>query len=400
MNRDLAGAVNALTTRWLAQAGAAAKVVSGIGVWPLLALIAEPADGEGRAELSAALGIGADGAMDAAREVIAAVDGSLAVQLAAGVWTRRNLKLLEAWTARLPEGTRGEITGVAQADAQILDAWASERTGGRIDRFPLRTNADTRLVLATALLVETRWLRPFTEHPTTLGSGPWADRGIVSYLTRRGPNLDEIRVVESVCGPLTDATVTGHGGIDVHLVLAPEHVAPEQVLAAGAEAVTRDGGVRGDAFTEDNLGPGLSMQRARAYLQQDEFHLATVGFALEATHDLLRSAEVFGLRAVSEDNGDNHFPGIADEQLYVAAASQSVMAKFSALGFEAAAVTAMSMAVRGARPSPMCDVRLVTASFTRPFAFYAVDRATGLILVAGWVAEPTTREPGADGSPF
>ena len=399
MNRDLAGAVNALTTRWLAHAGAAAKVVSGIGVWPLLALIAEPADGEGRAELSAALGIGADGAMDAAREVIAAVDGSLAVQLAAGVWTRRNLKLLEAWTARLPEGTRGEITGVPQADAQILDAWASERTGGRIDRFPLRTDTDTRLVLATALLVETRWLRPFTEHPTPLGSGPWADRGIVSYLTRRGPNLDEIRVVESVCGPLTDATVTGHGGIDVHLVLAPEHVAPEQVLAAGAEAVTRDGGVRGDAFTEDNLGPGISMQRARAYLQQDEFHLATVGFALEATHDLLRSAEVFGLRAVS-DATRGHFPGIADEELYVGAANQSVMAKFSALGFEAAAVTAMGVAATAVRPRPMCDVRLVTASFTRPFAFYAIDRATGLILVAGWVAEPATREPGADGSPF
>jgi hypothetical protein len=67
VTKELAIAVNALTARWLAHAGADAAV-SGIGVWPLLALIAEPAAGDGRTELAAALGIEAEAAMDAARD--------------------------------------------------------------------------------------------------------------------------------------------------------------------------------------------------------------------------------------------------------------------------------------------------------------------------------------------
>ena len=265
MEKDLAVAVNALTTRWLAHAGAEAKVVSGIGVWALLALIAEPAAGEGRAELAAALGIEADAAMDAAREVIAKVDACAAARLATGLWMRRDLKVHDAWAGRLPKGTRGEITGVPDDDAAVLDAWASEPTGGRIEKFPLRTSADTRLALASALLVDTRWVHPFMGITYRLDNGPWADGRAVNRLTRMTTNLEEIRVVETDCGPLTDMTVVGGGEVDVHLVLAEEHVALERVLAAGAEAMTADGGVRGDAFTADRPGPGISIGRSTAF---------------------------------------------------------------------------------------------------------------------------------------
>ena len=35
-------------------------------------------------------------------------------------------------------------------------------------------------------------------------------------------------------------------------------------------------------------------------------------------------------------------------------------------------------------------------SFDRPFAYYAVHRDSGLILVAGWVSEPEGFEPEDD----
>jgi serine protease inhibitor len=388
MERALADAVNALTARWLAREGEAASVVSGIGVWPLLALIAEPAEGPGRAELAAALGIPAEGAMDAARAVVAAMDASPAVKLATGLWTRRDLRAHEAWLDRLPEGTRGEITGEPDADAQHLDAWASERTGGRIARFPLRTNPDMRLILASALLVETEWVQSFTTIPGRLASGPWADGRNVGRLSRTSTRLDEIRVVDSACGPLTDTTVAGRGDVDVHLVLAQEQVAPERVLEAGAAAVTADGGVRGEAFTEDRLGPGISMQRAQSRVPQDELRLETVEFALAAEHDLRRRAEIFGLATVSDDSR-GHFPGIADEPLAVGAANQSIVADFNARGFEAAAVTSLGIAVAAAfRPMQTHEIRVVDVAYHRPFAFYAVHRPTGLILAAGWVARP------------
>jgi hypothetical protein len=321
----------------------------------------------------------------------ATVDACEAVRLATGLWMQRDIKVHDAWADRLPKGTRGQITGVPDDDAVVLDACTSEHTGGRIERFPLRTSADMRLALGSALLVETRWVHPFTQMPDRLThtDGPWADGRPVSRLTRLTTEFSEIRVVQTGCGPLTDMTVVGEGDVDVHLILAEEHVAPERVHAAGAHAMTADGGVRGDAFTGDHPGPGISVRRHRSFAQQDELWLDTVEFALDAEHDLLAAAEVFGLRTVS-DATRGHFPGIADEPLALGAANQSLVARFNARGFEAAAVTGFGILAAG---MPQHEVRLVEASFTRPFAFYAVHRPTGLILVAGWVAQPVVCEP-------
>jgi hypothetical protein len=239
--------------------------------------------------------------------------------------------------------------------------------------------------------VETTWVRWFTEIPCRLAQGPWADDRVISYLTRTTTDMNDIRVVEAECGPLTDMTVVGEGDIDVHLVLAQEHVAPEHVLAAGATVVTAECGVRGDAFAEERTGPGISILHSMAYVQQDLLNLSTVGFALDAEHDLLKAADVFGLRAAS-DGTKGHFPGIAAEPLAVGSANQSIMARFTARGFEAAAVTGFGMDAGSVPPEPACVIRIVSVSFTRPFAFYAVHRPTGLILVAGWVAQPTVTE--------
>ncbi|MBR7832622.1 hypothetical protein KDL01_05090, partial [Actinospica durhamensis] len=382
--RGWAEAVNTLTARWLERIDPADALASGIGVWPLLALIADPADGAGRAELASALGIEPEAAIDAARDLIATLDACEAVHLATGLWTLPDLVVHDAWASRLPDGTRGHITGVAQQDAVVLNAWANERTGGRIPTFPLKTDPSTRLVLASALLVETQWAQPFTSRPLALDQGPWADAGPIEYLTRTTTNLDDIRVVEGECGSLTDMTVVGRDDVDVHLVLAEEHVAPARALAAGASIVTKPGGVRGTAFTEEHPGPGITSQRSQASAPTDQLQLATVGFAHEAEHDLLKAAEVLGLRTVS-DRTRGHFPGIADEPLAVGAARQSIMARFHARGFEAAAVTALSMTFGAASPPRMYEIRTVSAAFTRPFAFYATHRPTGLVLVAGWV---------------
>ena len=60
------------------------------------------------------------------------------------------------------------------------------------------------------------------------------------------------------------------------------------------------------------------------------------------------------------------------------------MARFSATGFEAAAVTAMA---DGRRIRPNCQARRPYSSrWSRPFGFIAVHRPTGVPVVAGWVA--------------
>ena len=68
-------------------------------------------------------------------------------------------------------------------------------------------------------------------------------------------------------------------------------------------------------------------------------------------------------------------------------AVQDAVAEFSATGFRAAAVTAIGM-FGAAMPTQRYEVRHVAVTFDRPFAYYAVHRDSGLILVAGWVGEP------------
>jgi serine protease inhibitor len=76
--------------------------------------------------------------------------------------------------------------------------------------------------------------------------------------------------------------------------------------------------------------------------------------------------------------------------LAVQSATQVAMAGFSATGFKAAAVSSVAMMVGGGPPPKKATS--VTVGFDRPFGFLAVDRATGLVLFAGWIVQPVQPE--------
>jgi serine protease inhibitor len=114
----------------------------------------------------------------------------------------------------------------------------------------------------------------------------------------------------------------------------------------------------------------------------------SVPFTVDGDHDLLDHASLFGLRS-ARNASHGHFPGISSAApLAISAAKQSATATFGALGFRAAAVTAMAAAPGGVPPTPPHRAKVVHARFDRPFGFLAVHRASGLALMAGWVAEP------------
>ncbi|WP_327009209.1 hypothetical protein OHA72_19360 [Dactylosporangium sp. NBC_01737] len=112
-------------------------------------------------------------------------------------------------------------------------------------------------------------------------------------------------------------------------------------------------------------------------------------FDVTASHDLLARADLFGLRTASRDGT---FPGISPVDLAVTSARQQAVASFTALGFRAATVTALAMYPLAFRPPTTRRLR-VTVTFDRPFGFFSVHRPTGLVLVAGWVTDPTGWTP-------
>ncbi|MQY10513.1 hypothetical protein SRB5_06210 [Streptomyces sp. RB5] len=393
-------AVNAMTARW-ARTGwepGSGSVFAAPGAWPLIGLLAGAADGPARTELEGALGVPAHEAARRSWDVLDTLADAAGVDSALGLWIREDLlRLRPEWEAGLPAGVRGALSGDPAADQDALDAWAAARTDGLIPAMPVPVTDDTELVLASALLLRTTWLRPFQEAWGGTEEGPWAGRDL-HLLHRVTSVLDRLRVIRTSGGPHTMVEVVGDNGTDVHLVLGPEGSPPGEVLAAGAEAIAgRWPRTPGGALPLGEAGPGVEVSHVRSERREDRLLLETVQFGVDASHDLVGLPEVFGLSAAA-DTGHGHFPGISSRPLAVGAAAQHASATFGPLGFRAGAVTAVAMVAGGvpAEPRQPYIVKHVDVRFLRPFGFLAVHRRSKLILAAGWVETPDEYDVAAE----
>jgi hypothetical protein len=357
--------VSRLTVRWIEKlSGEDSTVISGLGVRPLLALLAQLADGPARAELSEAAGGPYDGLLQTPE-----------LRMALGLWTRPEIELQPGVDRLLPPEVRGQLT-----DQAALDAWVVEQTGGLLKRMPITLNDDVLLVLASALALQTKWVLPFNEYP----------RGQRRWLSRADHDLESLRVYDGPTGPLTVVTVVGTGEFDLRLVAGEPGRGRGAVLADALE-------VSGDGVSGAELLAGASSSRWKRLFSSERpapaveviesmspvptVVLSMPYFEVDAEHDLLQQPEVFGLQSAT-DSTRGHFPGLSPFPLAVSKAKQAVMARFSATGFEAAAVTAMAM-VAGSAPMP--GGKALKVSLDQPFGFIAVHRPTGVPVVAGWV---------------
>ncbi len=381
-------AVNRLTARW-ADAVTGGSVFSAAGVWPLLAFLADGASGAARAELADAVGLPADQAAAAARELLGAMGSMPGLNSALGLWTRRELAVREEWRAGLPAGTHGVLTEDLPASRRALDAWAAERTGGLIERMPVTLDEDVLMVLASALALRTEWPRPFDELRLSPDAGPWQGRQLAG-LHRTGVRLDRAGVVSGPHGYVTELKVPGDNGIDVHLLLGEQRMTPGQVLGTGVDVLARRlAVVPSGQLPYGDVGPGLRVEQQRcATPQPPELRVTAVAYDMRARHDLLDLHGLFGL-TTAMDTRDGHFPGVSPTPLAIGQAEQSAVAQFGALGFRAGAVTAIAGYGAGARPDLRHTTTVVTAHFDRPFGFLAAHRESRLILMSGWVTDPT-----------
>jgi serine protease inhibitor len=359
-------------------------------VWPLLALLAAAAQGQGREELRAAIGVAAEGAERQARELLEVLARSTAADGALGVWNRAGLPLEPWWLDVVPESARGELAGDPGVAQARLDEWVRRHTDGRLTRMPVRVQPETLLVLATALSIDTRWVQPFDDVPLHPEEGPWAGRPrAVVGLARHYGDFGDLALAQTPAGPLTLLCVRGEDDVDVYLCLGEPARPAGEVLAGSIEALDGRHPLHpGTALLErgeERPAPGVQLFKVNAFSPEPTLSVTTARFEVKAEHDLLANAGLFGLATVSTDDTRGHFPGISSVPLKVSKAAQDITATFSAEGFKAAAVTAFSIAAAG---MPMSEAYRVSARFDRPFGFLARHRPSGLVLLAGWVAEP------------
>ncbi|GAB4002989.1 hypothetical protein GCM10029992_42930 [Glycomyces albus] len=254
--------------------------------------------------------------------------------------------------------------------------------------MPLDFSRPIDLVLASALLVRTTWVTEFRDGPLEFRTGPWAGLGTVRALWNTIDG-DVLRVTDDT----SVLTVPGRHGIDVLLAIGREDASPHRVFSSLLEAADDPGWGRSAArdLAVGETAPGVEVTEyeARESQRLPEVAVQAVRFKVASDLDLTEDAAALGLVRAS-DAERAEFDCLAVPRTFVNQARQSCTAEFSAAGFKAAAVTAMAMTRAGAVSPPKNRHLRKRASINidRPFAYAARHRPSGLILVAGWVAEP------------
>lgn len=385
LTADEVAAANDLTRHWLEHRPEIPAAASGLGIWPLLGMLATGAIGATRSELLTAARLTPARAAAVPEALLTAVQASSALRLAFGVWAGSRVTLDPEWVDGLPVDAVGSLTGDAAADKAALDAWAADSTQGLIDRMPLDFGQRIDLVLASALSVRTTWATPFQDHTRDFTNGPWSDLGQCRALTAT-LREDLLRVHDQ--GSVL--TVPGDGDIDVLLALGSDELSPHGVMgllldAAGDPAWGRSATEL--AVGERAVGVEVSEYMGMRRQTGPEIDVQTVRFTVDSDLDLLESAQQLGL-ILASDAHRAQFDGLAAEPVLVSQAKQSAMATFSAEGFEAAALTVVAMTRAAALSRPKHRHVKASIRFDRPFAYLARHRPTGLVLIAGWVNEP------------
>ncbi len=347
-------------------------VSSPLGWWLLLALAAPAVPAHRSGELADALGCDPSTAHGMACDLVA--DPHPAVGAAVAVWSSpRLLETFGTFTSTLPRQVeRGPIPSQAQADA-----WAGARTKGLIETFPISLQPDTLLVLASALATDVSWTEPLERAEASDLGGDFGARATHALVDRRG-----FLANTAAAGLVAVSVPASSSGLDVYSVVAAPDVEAAAVHAAAHEVATGHAGVV-DLFDLD-LGQHHAWTLTESVQSRpagrgsvSEYEVFLPPWSASSDHDL--GAEP-GLGAIGE--GLAVFAGPADQPVAFEA-KQVAVAEFTATGFKAAAITAVSMRAGSAMPAfEEVPVRRATIRLNRPYAVLAVaSQGAGLPVV-------------------
>jgi len=402
--RDIAACVAGYAARLHAVIGDRHHVASPLGAWLLLALAGPASTGSDRVVLEEVLGCDVAAAARAAAGLLG--NPHPAVASAAAVWTAGGTPLgpqFARWQDALPP----EVTRGAVPDQATANAWAREHTFGLIEDFPIGITPAVFLVLATALATKVSWQVPFDlVSAAELGTGSsWSQRlGQVLRVPDREPggrpgHIQFIAATEEA-GDVAVHVGSARDGLLVFSVAADPAVSAGRVLAAAhrigcAHAIGAT--VPRRSLADLPLGPGAAwvLRDDQPAVGTDNCTAVLPAWQARSEHDLTH--EDLGFEAAK-----NALAGPIPWE-----AVQAAMARYTRLGFEAAAVTAL--AVESALIAPTGQ-RVAELRFGHPYAVVAVTTEGqrmvsetgvrpgqwhGLPVFSAWVSEPA--DAGDDG---
>jgi hypothetical protein len=262
-----------------------------------------------------------------------------------------------------PEVETGPLPGQAE-----LDDWARRHTLGLIGRFPVSADESVYLVLASVLATRVSWERPFDLAPASaLGAqSPWADRLTRVLRTPEGPGHEQF-VAATGAGDVAVHAARAREGLLVVSVAAAPGVPAADVLAAAYDLATALGSgrpVTRRSLFDLPLGEApqwtVTEQTAMIPTAREERCTAVLpAWSADSEHDLGHPDLGFGLaaRALAPDDPWE--------------ARQAAVARYDRVGFEAAAVSALAVAMSMRVPQRGL-LRTAELRFAHPYAVVAV----------------------------
>lgn len=340
-------------------------VVSPLSLQLALALLREGASGTVADEIDAAAGLTGGQAVADLRAMLAGYDGDVAgidpdeppdtplLHLADSAFVQQDYPVAPEFLRRVAQfhGAQVyEVDFVGGDPKPVLDAWVAKETGGLLEECPAQTDPTTRVVLMDTVTFGATWAHQFAAEDTADGPFTLADGSSVQV-----PLMHQVTAAPYA---------TGDGWVAVEMPYT-EGFAMRLVLP-------KDGLL--DAATWSQVHDAL------ATASDTELALTLPSWTADATLPLGDALPELGLGSLLEPRGglDGVFPGAA-----VTDVAQAATITVAERGTVAAAVTAIVVGETAVMEPPV-EVR-----FDRPFEYQVVHEASGLVLFAGRVADPS-----------
>jgi hypothetical protein len=310
---------------------------------------------------------------------------------------------VRGWRDRLPaQVDTGDIPA-----QEKLDRWASERTFGLIERFPLSVTPEVVCLLASALATKVSWEVPFeVADARQLGPSRWDET--ITRVLRTPPDARHRQYLTRTrrAGPVAVHLAQARGGLLVGSVIAADESVPAtEVLAEAEKIVTAEaslaGGMERLSIHELPLGPGPVWEIVEepddtGPSRHDERFTSFLPAWSANTRVRLTQAEQLGFGAAAAAIA--RALQVSD---WAYDARQTAAAKYSAVGSQAAAVTALGVATSAAiRPARVARQAMVR--FRHPYAAVAAtcndprqpapDAWHGLPVFSAWIAKADNAE--------
>lgn len=280
------------------------------------------------------------------------------------LWVERTLSLRSTYLDTLKQNYdtglyQADFVGQAEPARLAINQWVEDRTQERIQDLlsPGDLTAATQIVLVNALYLYANWQELFEESMTDKAA----------FHTLAGPDVET-----SMMHGLRHLAYADNESFEVvRLPYVTGNLWMTLVLPKSGQFETVRAALGSTLQSLDSALSGVATRAVR--LSLPKFQVKTDQLDLVPPLSQLGMTIAFG--------GSADFSGIADADLYISKVVQKAFIGVDEKGTEAAAATAVVM-------DGAAIVEPTVLTFDRPFLFFIQD-ATGLVLFAGHVVDPT-----------